>query len=274
MAESLFSIKTLKYGLNKVLSSHVDQMSLKHVKLTRRTVFIYNIAPMNIFASIGYKFLGYKIYYHLHDPLPHRGWKRLPIFVFQYIQVLFAHRVIVFSKSLIELTKKYYWFYGKIKIAHHGLSIALRNLEPVSEQYQYGWFGAHASYKHDLNISYCLKVLDSSNAIFVGKGYPMNLTGRVFSAYLNDREYFSLMDSVDYIVVVYKDISFSGVIHDGVALGKSFVANQLCKNYILKNYPQYQVVKIIDRLFILNCTGPKSSLELGWSKYVKEVFYD
>lgn len=274
MKDSSYPIKILKYGLNEVLSSHVDQMRLKQVKIGSKTIFIYNISPRNLVASMCYKLLGNKIYYHLHDPLPHIGWKRLPIFVLQFIQVLLADRVIVFSKTLRDLTKKYYCFYGGIILADHGRSTALRNLEHIGGNYQYGWFGTYASYKYNMSISDCLELLESSNAVFVGKGYPLNLSGFVFSEYLKDREYFSLMNSVDYIVVLYKDVSFSGVIHDGVALGKSFVANQLCMNYILKNYPQYQVLKIIGRLFILNCTEPMSSLELGWSKYVKEVFYD
>lgn len=270
----MYSIKVLKYGLNKVLGSHVDSMELTTVCLPKRTTFIYNISPKNLVWSLFYKIIGYDLYYHLHDPIPHHGWKRYLVFVFQFIQVVMVDKLIVFSPTLLDLVNRYYVCFGKKTIAKHGHSLSLNIKEMIEESFDYGWFGTHASYKYEHSIKKCCSILGDKKMVFVGQGYPDITEGEVFSKYLSDSDYYKLMNSVTSLVVVYKDVSFSGVIHDGVGLSKRFVANEICKQYILQNYSHYFVEDCKDGLYFLSCNKSLLDLELGWSHYVKKVFYE
>lgn len=272
--ELMYSIRILKYGLNKVLGSHVASMELTSVNLPKRTFFIYNISPKNLLCSLFYKLIGYDLYYHLHDPIPHHGWKRWFVFVFQFIQVIIVDKLIVFSPTLLDLVHRYYLFNGKIIIASHGYSSSLNTKESIGKSFDYGWFGTYASYKYELNIKKCINILGDKSMIFVGQGYPDISIGEVYSKYLGDSDYYKLMNAVTSLVVVYKDVSFSGVIHDGVGLGKSFVANEICKQYILQNYSHYYVESSKNGLYFLSCGKPVIDVELGWSPYVKKVFYE
>lgn len=270
----MYSIRVLKYGLNKVLASHVASMELALVKLPKRIIFIYNISPKNLLYSIYYKLIGYDLYYHLHDPIPHHGWKRGLVFIFQFIQVMMVDKLILFSPTLSVLVDRYYLCKGKIIIANHGYSSFLHTKETTGKTFHYGWFGTHASYKYEFSIKQCHKILGDKSTILVGQGYPDISIGEVYSKYLSDSDYYKLMNAVTSLVVVYKDVSFSGVIHDGVGLGKSFVANEICKQYILQNYPHYYVESDHNGLYFLSCGKPLIDLELGWMPYVKKVFYE
>lgn len=270
----MYSIRPLKYGLNKVLGSHVDSMELTMVTLPKRTIFIYNISPQNLLYSIYYKLIGYDLYYHLHDPIPHYGWKRGLVFIFQFIQVMMVDKLILFSPTLADLVDRYYLYNGKIVIANHGYSSFLYTKAKTGKNVHYGWFGTYASYKYEITIKQCFEILGDKSMIFVGQGYPDISIGEVYSKYLSDFDYYKLMNAVTSIVVVYKDVSFSGVIHDGVGLGKSFVANEICKQYILQNYPHYFVESDQNGLYLLSCGKPLIDEELGWMPYVKKVFYE
>ena len=143
-----------------------------------------------------------------------------------------------------------------------------------SNKYSYGWFGTYASYKYDLRIEEYIRLLgDSGSYLFVGKGYPKSLPGNVYSSHIPDYDYYTLMSSVNVLLVVYKDISFSGVIHDGVGLNKDFLANKLCKDYILKTYSEYYLVKEHKGLFLVSKNGKPKTKTYGWSLYLKKVFY-
>lgn len=270
----MYSIKVLKYGLNKVLGSHVESMELTSVTSPKRTIYIYNISPKNLVWSLFYKMIGYDLYYHLHDPIPHHGWKRSFVFVFQFLQVLMVDKLIVFSPTLLNLARRYYVCFGKMTIANHGYSLSLNIKGKIEGSYDYGWFGTHSSYKYEHSIKKCCNLLGDEKMIFVGQGYPDISEGKVISRYLSDSDYYELMNSVAALVVVYKDVSFSGVIHDGVGLSKRFVANELCKQYILQNYSHYFVENFKDGLYYLSCKKSAFDVELGWSQYVNKVFYE
>ena len=164
----MYSIRVLKYGLNKVLASHVASMELALVKLPKRIIFIYNISPKNLLYSIYYKLIGYDLYYHLHDPIPHHGWKRSLVFIFQFIQVMMVDKLILFSPTLSVLVDRYYLCKGKIIIANHGYSSFLHTKETTGKTFHYGWFGTHASYKYEFSIKQCHKILGDKSTILVG----------------------------------------------------------------------------------------------------------
>lgn len=272
----MYSIKILSYGLNKILFQHVNHMCLSKFFLHEKTCFAYNISPLNIVLMVYYLISGYKVIYHLHDPVPHKGWKFLPTYILQLAAVFIATKIVVFSSELAQKTKKHYLKTGEILIASHGYSKNLinSNINSKRTHYDFGFFGTHNPYKFDRSLKGLIYKLSSKgNVLLIGKNYPNFNLAKVFSGYMDEKKYYNYMNNTKCIVCIYRDVSFSGVIHDAVALGKQLLVNETCKNYINRNYKEY---KPITNLFGLTLMGMENRDEKksypAWSLYVKQVF--
>lgn len=274
MQPKRFRLSVLQYSINEVLKSHIEQMRLSQMYLDKKTVFVYNISPKNLFYIIISRLYDERVIYHLHDPLPHKGYKRIPTFILQYFACLFASKVVVFSESLRSEFRRLYRLKTSCVVSLHGypneLLVARQN---KSEDYAFGWFGTFANYKFDRSFESCIELVKGKGDLLaVGRGYPDATGIDTFSGHMPNKEYYNLMAATRVIMVFYKDISYSGVIHDAVALGKHFLANDVCKDYILSTYSNYYLKTDFSTHYYLIPKHESKVLLNTWKNYVNEVF--
>lgn len=269
----MYSIRILNYGINDVLSKHLEKMNLDRITVEEKIIFIYNISILNILIGLLQKLNGQYLVYHIHDPVPHTGWKKVPTYCLQWVLILISNKIVVFSTPLAKKTASIYKTKVDIITAPHGYSETVSEIKEVKKEYNYGWFGTYAPYKYNSEIEEIIRFMGNEYSyLFVGKGYPKSLRGSIYSGYIPEKKYYFLMASTKCLVVDYKDISFSGVIHDGVGLNKDFLANELCKEYILNNYDDYYLVEEFKGLFLLSKNGKSKTHIYGWCEYVNKVF--
>ena len=235
-------------SVNPVLSQHLMQMGIvnwsednfftqvKKISETKGTKYlIYNVSYGNVILALAVKIYGGKYIYHLHDPIPHSGWKNIFVFCANYLLVKIADEVVVFHKNLSQLVNRYYK--RTPLIIPHGMNkwnrVDIRN---ISSKICLGIFGRNMPYKNYVQTVKTLrkKYGDKIHIYVVGKGYPKDVYGEditIKEGYIKDDEYYSLMCNMDYIVVNYLAISYSGVISDANALKIPVLGNEKAKMY-------------------------------------------
>jgi len=237
------------------------------------TVFIYNISPTNLLSSIISKFYSCKIIYHLHDPRPHSGVLNPLIYLLQFIQIAFADKILIFDKALINDTKQLYWTRKRsFHIVKHGLpSFNYVNSKISKEKICYGFFGRNMPYKNVEKFISLAEEHPKSNFYILGEGYdkiystPSNL--KIINGYIDNNQYYSTMLDVDYVVIPYKDISFSGVISDSIALDKPMIVSKQVQNI----YSNSKMTLIDEFTPKSKSSSNEVSTKIGWKKYANSL---
>ena len=283
----------LSYSINKILLQHVEEInsdlnfalrvSIKKSNLDyivdlfkvnfileRSTIFIYNISPANIVVSFFSKlFFNSKIIFHLHDPIPHSGMLNFFIFILQYVQVFLANTIFIYDNELKKDIKKYYFTKNKkIKILPHGKPVFQKENTSVNlSEINCGFFGRNMPYKNlDVYLEIVRKNPNVKFYIF-GEGYDFvniyqNLT--ILNRFIENNNYYSLMMDMDFIIIPYKDISFSGIISDSIALDKKIVVS----DFVYCKYFNSNFIKIKDFIPQKNIANNLRQSQ-GWSDYAE-----
>lgn len=259
----------LSYTINKILLQHVKEINkninfILHYSLKtsnknyfsdifksqlikeKSNIFIYNISIVNLLVSLHSKFLySSNIYFHLHDPKPHSGLLNVFIFILQTIQVSISKVIFVFDEELIKDVNKYYFIKSKeVIVLNHGAPIFKKNFTNINqEKINCGFFGRNMPYK---NLNGFLELVSSYSYLnfhIFGTGYDFkndfqNL--KIHNRFIENDEYYSFMIDMDYIIIPYKDISFSGIISDSIALKKKMVVS----DYVFSKYQNKNFIKI------------------------------
>ena len=234
------------------------------------TIFIYNISPANLLSSMISKFYSCEIIYHLHDPFPHSGVMNPLIYLLQFVQICFSDKILVFDETLINDTKRLYLTGNKsFCTVKHGLpSFRYVDSGVSKDKICYGFFGRNMPYKNVERFITLSKKFPESNFYILGEGYdniypvPGNL--KIKTGYIDNDEYYSAMLDVYYVVIPYKDISFSGVISDSVALEKAMIVSRQVENIYSNSN-----MSLLDEFITEKKSSPKEiSRDAGW----KEVF--
>jgi len=237
------------------------------------TIFIYNISPTNLLSSVVSKLYSCKIVYHLHDPKPHSGVLNPFIYLLQFIQVTISDSLLVYDEALINDTNLYYWTYKKsFHVVKHGLpDFSYVDSGVLKDKTTYGFFGRNMPYKNVFEFINLSKKYPDSNFYIFGEGYhtvqsfPKNL--KINSGYINNDHYYSAMLDVDYVVIPYTDISFSGVITDSIALGKTLIVSHKVYN----SYSNPNMI-LIDKFTPKNLKFSKQPLtNIGWKDYANSL---
>ena len=100
----------------------------------------------------------------------------------------------------------------------------LKNLNKIN----LGFFGRNMKYKNVFKFVSLSKAFPKYNFFIVGKGYDdLKNTKNLFiiNKFLNNDNYYSYMQDMDYIVVPYKKISFSGIISDIIFMKKKLLTS-------------------------------------------------
>jgi len=200
------------------------------------------------------------------------------IYLIQFFQILLSNQILVFDENLIEKSRKLYPL-SRNKTFHvfnHGVPIFKEtNLGLDVSKVNFGFFGRNMAYKN-VNIFLNMAIL-YPNCIFhiYGSGYESleflydNLI--ITNGFIENNKYYSAMSKMDYVVIPYKDISFSGIISDCLSLGKKMiVSEEVCRNYSNSNM-----------ILISEFSNPvkqdsKKMINSGWNSYsddLQNIFY-
>lgn len=240
----------------------------KRVLAMRGEVLVYNTSITNLVLLLLLRLIGKcRITYHLHDPLPHSGWKNPIIFAVNLFSVRLSHNVGVFSQHLAIQTEKYY---GKRpRVLSHGLNDF--NLLNYDYSDRLGVFGRNMPYK---NFSEILKLFEGEKLVVVGKGYNQ-IDGidtiKYYSGFVPNDVYYSIMYSVRAVIVLHKVVSYSGVISDSMKLGKYIIGNSLVEEHV-RGYERF--IHFRDYRNIDLCSLESNILDrsvFGWDQYRKEL---
>lgn len=285
------------FSNNLVLNEHLNKIS-KHFKTApignvrtstimyltdllkarafyKKKLFIYNTSPTNLLTTILSKLFFSKVIFHLHDPKPHSGAFNPIIYLTQMIQLIFSDYVVVFDNKLVNDTLSYYPLIPKktIKVFNHGLptfKIIPTTINP--SKVNFGFFGRNMPYKGLNEFIKLAKNTPKSLFYVCGSGYESeaennNLDNLIFiNRYIENNEYYSILRQMDYVVVPYKNISYSGVIIDCISLGKEILVSQEVSNAF--NYPN---MTLISELNSPSKQPLKNSKSLGWNSYAKSL---
>jgi hypothetical protein len=214
-----------------IFSYFKDIFKIKIFK--NKKVFIYNTSPANLVSSFFSKLKGSIILYHIHDPKPHSFLMNPFLYLIQVFQLLLSDHIIVFNKYLIsDVLRLYPFISDKIfSVFEHGQPKFDYTKSSLDNNFvNFGFFGRNLPYK---NVSEFIKLsntYNNSKFYIVGNGYKdlsksiNNIT--ILEGFIEDNIYYSIMSDVDYVVMPYKDISFSGIISDAIALGKKMIVSK------------------------------------------------
>lgn len=237
------------------------------------TIFIYNISPANLLSSMISKFFSCKIIYHLHDPRPHSGLLNPLIYILQFIQIILSDTIFVYNKALIVDTNRFYWAQNKsFHIVKHGVpQFNYVNTNMPKGKTKYGFFGRNMPYKNvDEFINLANKNLDSYFYI-LGEGYDKifckSPNVKIINGYIDNDQYYSTMLDVNYVVIPYRDISFSGVISDAIALDKQMIVSEKVK----KLYSNSKMTLIDEFIPQNSFSSSKVSKKIGWTEYASSI---
>jgi hypothetical protein len=118
-----------------------------------------------------------------------------------------------------------------------------------------------------LNLS--VKYPDCSFYI-IGKGYSKlsDLKQNLFliDRYVENDEYYSYMSKIDYIVLPYKDISFSGIINDAISMKKKMIVSE----YVINKYPNSLMI-LMSKFMNPTKQDYSTDYEGGWGNYSKNL---
>lgn len=238
------------------------------ILIKRKTVLIYNSSVANIVLVLILKINMNKVLFHLHDPIPHSGILNPIVFISNFLITSLASVVLVFSKKLKEQTKRYY-FKKSLHIVEHGMNQFNYIKTGLKKEVKtvIGFFGRNMPYK---NYDSFLKVVQSYpkyQFVTVGLGYPDSKYNnlKVYSGYINDDNYYSMMLDVDYLFFSHSKISYSGVLSDAVNLGKTIIVTNETMHkvsYARKTQLMDDLPKVVGK----NCIKNNS-----WNVYLKSL---
>lgn len=238
------------------------------LRLMKGEILVYNTSITNLILLVLLRFRGKcHITFHLHDPIPHSGWKNPIIFVVNFLSVRLCHKVAVFSEYVANQTEKYY---GKSPlILSHGFNDF--NLLDYDYSDRLGVFGRNMPYK---NFGGILKSFKGEKLVVVGKGYDEiaeNEMIKHYSGFVPNDVYYSIMFSVRAVIVLHQAVSYSGVISDSMKLGKYIIGNSLVEEHV-RGYDRFIHYREFSNTDV--CTLKTSILDksiFGWDQYRKEL---
>ena len=238
----------------------------------KTNIFIYNTSIANLIVSLHSKlFHSSKIYFHLHDPKPHSGFLNIFIYIIQFIQVSISDTILVFDNDLVDDVKKYYFNNKKrVIVLKHGSPFFIKiNTDINFNKINCGFFGRNMPYKNLSKFLYLVNHYPKIDFHIIGTGYNFenkytNL--KIHNRFIENDEYYSFMVDMDYIITPYKDISFSGIISDSIALNKKIVVSEYVFNkYFNENFIKFNEF-IPEKIF-----HNKTELYSGWNEYSKNI---
>lgn len=250
---------------------------MEHIKclvasyfLENQRVLIYNTSVLNLFLVLILKYRGSKIFFHLHDPIPHSGRLNLIVFLLNQILVFLSDEVLVFSDSLRRQTKKYY-LASKIHVVEHGTTnfiyrpTFLKKINTIS----IGMLGRNMPYKgFEEFLSLVLKY-PNIRFFCIGKGYPKHhITNLEYiDGFIQNDFYYSLFCDLDYVFFGHKKISYSGIVNDILALKKRIVSTPEAQKLLFNK--DISICSIQDELTKQSTMDiPKRS---GWDGYKRKL---
>ncbi|MFY7670056.1 hypothetical protein ACOSP6_03105 [Tenacibaculum sp. MEBiC06402] len=212
------------------------------VKIIRKDIlFIYNTSLANLLTSIISIPFGSKVIFHLHDPIPHSGILNPFIYIINFFQVLVSKKVCIFSEEIRKDILKYYIIKNNnIHVLTHGTPIFNYKKSPIPlDKLNIGFFGRNLPYK---NLNQFLKIAKSNKNIsfyIIGKGYDnvdLSENVKLFDDFIDNDLYYSMMLEMDYILLPYKQVSFSGIVSDCINLEKKMIVSDIIfRKYKNKN---------------------------------------
>lgn len=249
--------KTLVRGIaiNPVLKSHMEmtfpreniktskknalkaglKILIESTKIRNKTVLIYNSSIANILLAVILRLNSNRVFFHLHDPIPHSGILNPIVFFSNFLIVSTSSVVLVFSIKLSEQTKKFY-FKKSVHIVAHGMNSFNYSETDLKKQSKtvIGFFGRNMPYKKYDSFLNAVKNYPNYQFIAVGSGYPSSKLSnlKIYSGYISNDNYYSLMKDVDYLFFSHSKISYSGVLSDAINLGKSIIVTNKTHNKV------------------------------------------
>ena len=241
---------------------------IKRLPTFRGDILVYNTSITNLILVLLLRLLGKTtITFHLHDPLPHSGWKNPIIFLVNLTIVKLSHNVGVFSNYLAAQTERYY---GRTPYV---LSHGFNDFDLLDYDYsnRLGIFGRNMPYK---NFKTILRLFQNEDLVVVGKGYgDINDYDNIkyYDGFVPNDEYYSIMCSVKAVIVLHKKVSYSGVISDAMKLRKYIIGNSLVEEHIrgYDRFIHYRDYGSID-LCSVDSKIPDKSM-FGWNQYRNEL---
>ena len=136
------------------------------------------------------------------------------------------------------------------------------------KKFNFGFFGRNMGYKNVNRFVQLSKKFPEAEFHILGSGYEKinnNLKNlKITNNYINNDLYYSAMRDMDYIVLPYTEISFSGVLSDCYALNKKMLVSK----HVLEKYPSKQASLIGD--FVPKKQTLKNTKNMyndGWKAY-------
>lgn len=222
-----FNKKNLIYSMKSdSLNNHLIKI-VDCGKIKKSNIFIYNTSVYNALLIFILKLRINKIFFHLHDPIPHSGILNPIIFLVNQLMVLLSDRVLVFSNRLKHQTEKYY-FPKRVHVVQHGGPKFEYKKTEISDKLEItiGLVGRYMPYKgfkrfKEISIKY-----PKHHFYCIGDGYPPFKSHNLsyYKGYIEENRYYSLLTDLDYIFFGHKDVSFSGVLNDCVFLNKRLIS--------------------------------------------------
>jgi len=201
-----------------------------------KKILVYNTSPKNLIYSLLQKRKKIKLIFHLHDPIPHSGYLNPFLFILNYLQLLLSDIIFVYHPQLVNQSKKIFPFINKkiFKIVQHGYpNFNYIKTDLNKNKINIGFFGRNMPYKNFRRFLIFAESNPQYSYIVVGKGYSKEIVEsknqniEYFDGFVNNDLYYSILYEMDYIMLPYKDISFSGVLNDSIALGKKLIVSKL-----------------------------------------------
>ena len=172
------------------------------ILIKRKTVLIYNSSVANIVLVLILKINMNKVLFHLHDPIPHSGILNPIVFISNFLITSLASVVLVFSEKLKEQTKRYY-FKKSLHVVDHGMNEFNYIKTGVKKEVKtvIGFFGRNMPYKNYDSFLKAVQSYPKYQFVTVGLGYPDSKYNnlKLYSGYINDDNYYSMMLDVDYL---------------------------------------------------------------------------
>tara|TARA_B100001939_G_scaffold69603_2_gene58040 strand:- start:9193 stop:10071 length:879 start_codon:yes stop_codon:yes gene_type:complete len=238
------------------------------LKVKSNYILVYNSSALNILLVLILWFRRKKIIFQLHDPIPHSGVINPLVFIVNFVIVLFANDITVFSEKLKKQVKKYYLSKNCHVVSHGSVIFNYNKNELDDKRIVVGFFGRNMPYKNYQKFINFIKSRPDVYFITVGQGYPkINFSNhKLFSGVIERDLYFSLMVDVDYVFFSHKKISYSGVLNDIISLKKIvLVDEQITPKIDYKMKHNFKNKKLVKHPHDLDFS------QEGWNKYYYEI---
>ena len=194
------------------------------------------------------------------------------LYLFNVFQLIVSHYVIVFDKALINDILKIYPFVSskKFYVFEHGHpSFNYEKTYLNKNLINFGFFGRNMPYKNVANYVELSKKFKFCKFYIFGKGYESSYANiEIEDGFIENNKYFSLMFDVDYVVLPYLDISFSGILSDAISLNKRMIVSKK----ILNTYRNKNMISIDDFQFASKETKLTNYYKSdGWNSYYNSL---